>query len=415
MLSEQQFSRASVVSTGRGKVVASTYIAKNVQKLSIRKPLQLVLDSEHYLVPCTCDKQDQSACVCNHHAAPVLATFDTDGFSRTETLYAIKQRKGEAECAQVDWIVHYSTSLAPGEVMLSLVTSADIDAVVLHMFALADHFPRNEDGTFKNDVYVMLQKAGHFDVYNITGMLTVLEKAFHSKSIRKKLAMILCFGGNDFIPKFQNITHLKVTQLFLSKSKYRDGLFSLDVDNVTDQDILEDFVKELYCPKRLDVEKLSYEEVRQLSINPKKASKKVSDIMTFTFTDGQIDLRLPKLWLPPASCVRKLSTLYDAMFRYMAGLGCHEARLPNFKNTCLVSTGEDTTYDLGPEAMVSSLKDLLVHDVEDLHRRKKKSTKRSLELTPQKDLSRKRKPVATSTPRKQVTMSDTFQYDSDQN
>ena len=365
MLSEQQFSRASVVSTGRGKVVASTFIAKNVHKLSIKRPLQLVLDSENKLAACTCDKQKLSTCVCDHHATPILATFDTAGLSRTETLSAIKQRKGEAECAQLDWVVHYSRSLSPGEVMLSLVTSADIDSVVLHMFALADQFPRNEDGTFKNDVYVMLQKAGHFDVYNITGMLAVLEKAFHSQTIGKKLAMILCFGGNDFIPKFQNITHLKVTQLFLSKSKYLDGLFSLDANDVTNPDILEDFVKELYCPKKFDVDKLTYEEVRQLSINPIKASKKVSDIMTFNFTDGQTDLRSPKLWLPPASCVRKLSTLYYAMFRYMAGLGCHEARLPNFKNTCLVKAGEDSTYDLGPEAMVSSLKDL--------HRRKKKS------------------------------------------
>jgi hypothetical protein len=232
ILSEQQFSRSSVVGTGQGKVVASTFISKNVHKLSIRRPLQLVLDSEHHLVACSCENPEQQSCTCDHHATPLLATFDKDGLASTETLSSIKQRKGEAECAQLDWIVHYAKSLAPGEVMLSIVTSADIDSVVLHLFALTDHFPRKGDGTFKNDVYVLLQKTGHFDVYNITGILMVLEKAFDSRAIGKKLAMILCIGGNDFIPKFHSISHLKVTQLFLSVPKYRDGLFSLAEGNV---------------------------------------------------------------------------------------------------------------------------------------------------------------------------------------
>ena len=404
MLSDQQFSRSSLVGTGQGKVVASTFISKNVHKLSIRRPLQLVLDSEHHLVSCTCANPQESLCTCNYHAVPILATFDSDGLASTEKLSSIKQRKGEAECAQLDWIVYYAASLVPGEVMLSIVTSADIDSVVLHLFALSDHFPRNENGTFKNDVYVMLQKTGHFDLYNITGMLMVLEKAFHSRAIGKNLAMILCLGGNDFIPKFHSISHLKVTQLFLSQSRYRDGLFSLNESNVTNHDILEDFVKELYCPKSFDVNLLNYEEVRQLSIKPTKAFKKVNDMVNFNFIDGQADLRHPKLWLPPAACVHNLAR-YDAMFDYMAGLGRHDARLPDFKTTCLTKAADHTTYDLGPEAMVGSLKDLLVLNVKDLLTRQKKvRSKRSLVLTPQKDISSKRKPVATSTPRKRVTV-----------
>ena len=393
MISEQQFSRSSVVGTGHGKVVASTFISKNVHKLSIRRPLQLVLDSEHDLVACSCENTEQNSCTCDHHAKPILATFDNDGLSSTETLSGIKQRKGEAECAQLDWIVHYASCLSPGEVMLSIVTSADIDSVVLHLFALSDQFPRNENGTFKNDAYVMLQKTGHFDLYNITGMLMVLEKAFHSRTIGKKLAMILCLGGNDFIPKFHGITHLKVTQLFLSMSKYRDGLFSLDEDCVTNHNVLEDFLKALYCPKSLDVNLLTYEEVRQLSIRPANKTPKPNDVVTFNFMDGHADLRHPKLWLPPATCVRKLSTLYDAMFKYMIGLGHHDARLPDFKDTCLVKTTADTTYDFGPEAMVSSIKDLLVLNVDDLLTRRKnsRSKKRSPVLLPEKDLSRKRK------------------------
>jgi hypothetical protein len=191
--------------------------------------------------------------------------------------------------------------------------------------------------------------------------------------------------------------------------KYRDGLFSLAEGNVTHQDVLEDFLKELYCPKSLDVDLLNYEEVRQLSIKPAKTSKKLTDVVTFHFVDGQADLRHPKLWLPPAACIRKRSTLNDALLEYMRGLGHHDARLPNFKATCLVKTACDTTYDFGAEAMVSSMKDLLTLNVDDLLRRRKKvkSKKRSLPLTPQKETSSKRKPVATSTPRKRITA---FEY-----
>ena len=154
---------------------------------------------------------------------------------------------------------------------------------------------------------------------------------------------------------------------------------------------------------------LSYEEIRQLSIKPAKASKQLNDVVTFNFTDGQADLRNPKLWLLPAACLHKLSTLYDIMFAYMAGLGHHDARLPDISASCLVKD-VNMSYDFGKEAMVTSVSDLLFLDVENLHTRCKKSKqkKRPLDLTPKKHRSNKRKPVATSTPRKQM-ISSAFQ------
>ena len=115
MLSEQQFSRSSVVDTGQGNVVANTFISQNVHMLSIR-PLKLVLHSEHRLVTCACANPQESSCTCDHHAVAVLATFDSDEFASTETLSSVKQRKREAECSHYTRVdLYYAAKLPVGK------------------------------------------------------------------------------------------------------------------------------------------------------------------------------------------------------------------------------------------------------------------------------------------------------------
>ena len=41
------------------------------------------------------------------------------------------------------------------------------------------------------------------DIYNITGMIELLEMHYKNSTIGMKMAMILCMGGNDFFT--QNI------------------------------------------------------------------------------------------------------------------------------------------------------------------------------------------------------------------
>jgi hypothetical protein len=53
--------------------------------------------------------------------------------------------------SQVDWLMEYSTGLQSHESCVSIVTSGDIDAVVIHLFAMSYLWPRTEDGSFKND------------------------------------------------------------------------------------------------------------------------------------------------------------------------------------------------------------------------------------------------------------------------
>lgn len=77
--------------------------------------------------------------------------------------------------AQVDWYLEFEKLIRKGESVISIVTSGDTDSVVIHMFALSQYWPRNDDDSFKTPVYILLQKA-KLDLYNITDIISCLEK-----------------------------------------------------------------------------------------------------------------------------------------------------------------------------------------------------------------------------------------------
>ena len=53
----------------------------------------------------------------------------------------MSNKKGEAEMAQVDWLVECVDDLSEGDAVLSVVSSGDIDAVVIHLFVLSYMWP----------------------------------------------------------------------------------------------------------------------------------------------------------------------------------------------------------------------------------------------------------------------------------
>jgi hypothetical protein len=140
-----------------------------------------------------------------------------------------------------------------------------------------------------------------------------------------------------------------------------------------------------------------------MSIKPPRASqntRKDVDTITFTFVDGQVDVKQPNKWLVPAPCAKKMMSLYNAMFKYMIGLGKHDAPLPDFETTCLTPSGH---YNLGAESCVRKMKDLLLIDEHHLlaQKRAAMTRKRALEFSPRK--ANKRRPptsTPTSTPKK---------------
>jgi hypothetical protein len=97
--------------------------------------------------------------------------------------------------------------LADNEAIVAVVTSEDIDSIAIHLFSISFYWARKENGKFKNKVYVLLQKQKP-ELYNITGIIELLEERFGLESACN-ISIILCLGGNDFLPKYQGISHEK--------------------------------------------------------------------------------------------------------------------------------------------------------------------------------------------------------------
>ena len=140
--------------------------------------------------------------------------------------------------------------------------------------------------------------------------------------------------------------------------------------------------------------------MRQLTIKPPKTAKNTPspDTMLFVFNKQQAHLRSPKLWLIPASCLDRLSSLANCMIAYLFSAGHHIATLPDLQSSCLVKLDSRVLFDLGPEERVSSLNDLLLYSDDQIQEKRQTARKRKLELTPRKNRQRKR--FLTSTPKK---------------
>lgn len=269
LVSATSFDKKSVVTTAAGRKVISSYLAANVSSLTIKQDLTLFVDSELTIATdCQCD----GACACmQQFAVPLKATFNKDGFQQLTTL-TIKQRKGEAEMAQLDWLIELLPSLKPHEPVISFVTSGDIDAVILHIFMVSNRWPRQHNVNFINPVYVVLQKSkGSYDVYNITAIVRTIE-TLNGQKTGMYVALVLCMGGNDFLPKYHGITHSKLLTTVVNE-RMLHNLFEFTFDpsgrcisGSVVQDVYMRLLKCLYCPPRYDAEKLTFDEVRQNTV-----------------------------------------------------------------------------------------------------------------------------------------------------
>ena len=74
------------------------------------------------------------------------------------------------------------------------------------------------------------------------------------------------------MPKFHSISHSMQLDMFLKEILLRENLVTIAVDSgkVTsvnfNTEIYTEFIEHLYCPKMYDPSKLTFEEVRQMSI-----------------------------------------------------------------------------------------------------------------------------------------------------
>ena len=326
MLSMDTYNRAALTKTTQGKQLASSFLAANIHEMKISKKCTIDVDSEHLISECIClDKSEHETRPCKQYAIPIRAMFGEDGVHlETKPLTSVRQRKGEAELAQADWLPFIVPELDEGDAVLSYVTSGDIDALPIHILAVSEFCPRLPNKKFKHDVFLFLKKPKKDmmpDLYCVTKIVESLEAQNINPNIGVIVSLVLCLGGNDYIPKFYEITHLQWMMTITEDKTYCDGLFKVERNRQTcviervelNEEIYLSILKKIYCPRHLCHEKLGYEEIRQISIKlPKKQTKD------------------PPKWLPPLSAIKKVMCLIQSQIDYLLTVCKPEADLPDF-------------------------------------------------------------------------------------
>ena len=267
--------------------------------------------------------------------------------------------------AQVDWIIGENNTEDRSPIF-SIVSSEDIDSVLIHMFAVSKHWKRGEDKKFLLHVYVSLQKPDKkSETYCITKILEYLENAFKDNQTGLKLSAILSIGGKDFLPKFYGVSHYKIMSTILRADRLRASIFQSAEDNSTmeiDQNMFRDLVKCLYCPKSLDPSKSSFDDVRYLSVY---VLRKAATAFR----------RSPQWWMPPSSVIERLCCLIDSHLQYMSTAGCHAALLPNFVGNGGLQIIENggMEYDFGPDSYIGDVEAMLTIPGENFQNRLRKA------------------------------------------
>lgn len=398
IISAETFDKRAATRTMTGKSTISTFLAENVPSLKLENVL-VDIDSEMVMDGCPCSKSDpKDKCTCNVYTTPVRAEFGAKGYIKQQTLSHIKQRKGEAEMAQVDWLRDCISDLEEGDGVVSYVTSGDIDAVVIHLFALSIHWPRKDDGGFRFPVYVALQKPGReHDLYCITDIICIIEKEYGVYS-GLQIAVGLAMGGNDFFPKFYGKSHTRMLQVFI-QNQYMQSLLKVTKSDTgvpvsarIDGKVFVNYIKDVYCHKTYDAGNLNFDEVRQSTIK----------------TPGQKQCKNPKQWLPPQSALLQLALLLECQVEYLFTAWYPDREIPNFEAKGCLKTKEDGSieYNLGDDIKIQKEEEALSMTDGDLKKAlnsgKRKISKRSVERlmqeTPQKGRRTKRQ-LLTSTPR----------------
>lgn len=108
MLSSDRIDKRALIETREGKLFISQYLAENVTKLSLKTNVTPEIDSELHLHGCVC--QDNTHNQCALYTSPITCKFHDEMVS-VQPRDDIKQCKGEAEMAQVDWLMDFQPHL----------------------------------------------------------------------------------------------------------------------------------------------------------------------------------------------------------------------------------------------------------------------------------------------------------------
>ncbi|CAC5372997.1 unnamed protein product [Mytilus coruscus] len=197
MINQDQFRKEDIMTTREGKTIMSTYLAANAYQLEIGADFILDIDSELNMkvVPC----EHSVECKCQNYTLPMRCSFKKTcpkPIIQDLRLNDIHQRKVEAEMSQADWLCMCKAVLSPSKAACSIVTSGDIDAIPIHMFALSDNWPIAQ-GKYSHPVFVVLQKPNKtIDVYKIMSLIEFFHNHFEDVDIAKKISIVLCMESS---------------------------------------------------------------------------------------------------------------------------------------------------------------------------------------------------------------------------
>ena len=374
IISLEKMDKKAIKESAWGRKVISTFLADHVAYLTLSSNVKVIIDSELRLEnECACGEEK---CTCASYSNPKQTIFKEDGTKKVGFL-DIKQRKGEAEMAQFDWVATAISTLEPGQSVLSIVTSGDVDAVIIHLFSLAKHIHESQMKSLEKNVYVVLEKAaqGSFDIYNMREIIETIERR-HGVGSSMLIATVLMMGGNDFVPKMHGVTHSAFLDTVL-REELLDKIVVISHENSKiDEDTFLNLIKTIYCPKSFPANLLSIQEVRQISVkNP-----------------AMKDFNPPQKWMPPLDALKEVLCIMQWNLMYLLTAGDHSAVLPPMPNCtlfCKYSEGQDGKWK------VERAEDLLVIPEKDLPQRHNPG-KRQKSGTPQKGC--RRKIQLTSTP-----------------
>ena len=200
------------------------------------------------------------------------------------------------------------------------------------------------------------------------------------------IAVVLCMGGNDYLPNFHSFTHSKILQKVLDKSCLLQLIIFMRNDDgfaggFVDAEVYTELIKSLYCPAGIDASRLTSQQVRQHTVRPCTSKSQKNNTC--------------HKWMPPDRILDQVRGMIDWQIAYLFTAGSHSSNLPP-------DSGCWSLFSNDFDVRVESPEDLLVFSQEELKEaffQAELPVKRRQDNTPQKGQRRKKR-VVSSTPKK---------------
>lgn len=224
----------------------------------------------------------------------------------------------------------------------------------------------------------------------------MLEKRF-GRDCLPNIAVSLCIGGNDFLPKFHGFSHEKWLLQIIQTPGALHSIVNYIFDKETGKpakgfisnEVYFDIVKKMYCP---------------LNVNADDVNVTLATVRQMTIKLPNKDFKQPTAWMPPQSALFKVIQLINCQIAYLLTVSKPDAPLPNFMSyDCLRKDIKgNVLYDFGEDVKVQNLQSLLTYTEDDLKAiihnaaKSRKKRPRSTATTPVKPRREKRRPLMST-------------------